>query len=97
MNSFNLFDLLVDQLKLLVKETIKKDKVLACARASLSDTKACLSVVHGDLENLLLENASLAHKLNEASIVGLTAVSESFENDLLQLEHFYSPLCNLRE
>lgn len=40
---------------------------------------------------MCLENASLGQNLEELSNVGLAFVFESFENDLLQVEHFYSP------
>lgn len=97
LSAFNLLESLVNQVKLLAREVTNKDKVLVSAQASISSTKASLSAVLGDLENLRLENLSLAQKLDEVSNVGLNAFYESFENALLQIEHFYSPLHISRE
>lgn len=40
-----------------------------------------------------LENVSMAQIFNESSIASLASVSESFDNSMQQVEHFYSPLC----
>lgn len=90
LRAFNLLSSSVDQVKLLVREMEKKDRAFAPAWSSLS-------VVHADLENLHLENVSLSQKLDEASNTGLLALSESFENALLQVEHFYPLMHILRE
>lgn len=70
---------------------------MAFAHTSISTTKAFLSISQEDIKNLCLKSVSLARKLDEASDVGLVAVSESFENALLQVEHFYSHLHISRE
>lgn len=93
MSAFTLPISLVDDVKLLDREVENEDKTLA----SLSAIKASMSISQGDLRNLHLENVSLAKKLDELTNVVLAYISNSFENTLLQVEHFFSPLRILRE
>lgn len=72
LNALNLPWPLVDKVKFLVWEVVKKDKALAFAQVTLSVTKAFLFVVQEDLENLHLENVFLAQKIYEPSTFGLT-------------------------
>lgn len=65
---------------------------MAFTRVTLSSIITYLFAIQEDLENLCLENVSLAQKLDESSIVGLTTVTYSFEISLFQVEHIYSPL-----
>lgn len=89
LRAFYLLDPPNDQMRLLVREIEKKDKTMVYARSSLP-------IAH-DLENLHLENVSLVQKSNEASNACLTVFYESFDNALLQVEHFYSQLKISRE
>lgn len=97
LSAFNLLSSLIDQVKLFLREVEKKDKALASACVTLFATKVSFSAVQEDLENLCHKNVSLAQKVYESSIFGLKTVSDSLENALLQVEHFYSPLHVSRE
>lgn len=70
---------------------------MASAQLTLYVTKAYLSSVQENLENLRLENAALIQKLNESSISDLTFIYESFEDSFLQVEYFFFPLHISRE
>lgn len=60
LNAFNLLSLLLDQVKLLEREITRKDKAMAFAWVTLSGAKVFLSSFQEDIENLNIENASLA-------------------------------------
>lgn len=95
--TFTLYVSIVDRVKLLEREVTKKDKALASIKALLSALKGSLSTAQGDLENLRFENNLLAKKMDEVSDTSLASVSDSFENTLLQVEHFNSLLHILRD
>lgn len=97
LSAFRLFGSLVDQVKLLAREVVKKDKFVPLVQASLSATKTSLSTSQDDLENQRIKNISLAQELDKATDTDLAYISNSFENALFQVEHFYLPLCIFRE
>lgn len=60
----NLSGSLVDQVTLLVKGFVRKDKYQAFSLTTSSSTQASLSVVQRDLEAMRLENASKGSEIN---------------------------------
>lgn len=97
MCALNLHGSLVDHITLLARGITTKDKSMTFVRATLTATHASLSTVQEYLENLHLENASLAWSLSESSTSSVTAISESFESVLQQVENFHPPLRISRE
>lgn len=97
LNFLNIYGSLVDQVMLLVKGVTRKDKYMASKLVTLSTMNVPLSIAQGDLENLCLDNASLAHKFNESSTASIAVVLKSIENSLQQLEHFHFSLYISRE
>lgn len=86
---FNFLGSLVEQVNLLVRGATRKDKSLAFSRDTLTSTLTSISEFQRDIESSRLKNDFVTRRLTECSTASLVAVSESFENGLQQVEHFY--------
>lgn len=72
-------------------------KTVVNRKQAMTSIQCSLSSIQGKLESLRLHNASLTQNLDDCTSYTLKAVSQSFENDLQQVEHFHRPLVVSRE
>lgn len=76
-----------------------KNKVVlsepSCKR--VKELEASLMTTQESLQNRRLKDLTLTHELDKARDVGLTFMSDSFENTLRKVEYFYLSLCISRE
>lgn len=93
----NLHGFRVDHVTNLVRTMVRKIQALVFVWGNMPYTQVPLLMAHNDLKFLRLENASLTKWKDDYTSVSLGVILQSFENALLQVEHFHHPLTISRD